>query len=252
MGWRRARFKDADVWVEVDGGGQPAARGGRVPMRYSDKAGARVYHAGLSRLEVDPGSEIVELPDGQAADAPKAKASRGSGFGKAGTRTASQAAAAAADAERRIGEVGDDSAVAFTDGSCKGNPGPAGSGVFLRLPDGRVAEWARSLGRATNNIAELTAIEMALQLLDEADVPPDAPVAVFSDSSYARGVLTQGWKAKANQELIRGLRAHLAARPGVELHWVAGHVGVAGNERADQLANVGVTGRDEKRWVDAS
>src|SRR5690606_34490022 len=113
---------------------------------------------------------------------------------------------------------------------------------------GRRAEAARALGTATNNIAELTAVGIALDLLDEAGVPPDAPVAVLCDSQYTLGVLALGWKAKANAALIAELRQRLAARPGVELHWVAGHVGTGGNEAADRLANEGVAGRSFVRW----
>ncbi|MCA9494938.1 MAG: reverse transcriptase-like protein, partial [Myxococcales bacterium] len=131
----------------------------------------------------------------------------------------------------------------FTDGACKGNPGPAGSGAVVELPDGRRAEAARSLGRATNNVAELTAIGMAIDLLETAEIAPISPVVIYTDSSYAEGVLKKGWKAKANTEIILELRQRLRARSGTRLEWVAGHVGVAGNERADELANAGVSGR---------
>lgn len=251
MGWRKARFKDADVWIEVNAQGEPVVSGGRVPMRYSAAEGAKIYRAAASRVQVKPSAPVEALPDGVSADATKgAKSARGngSGFGKAGTRSKAQAAAALASAKQQLAELPEGTIRAFTDGACKGNPGPAGSGAVIELPDGRRGEWARALGRATNNIAELTAIEMALELLDDADIPPSAPVALFSDSSYARGVLTQGWKAKANQELIRQIKEKLAARPGVVLHWVAGHVGIPGNERADELANLGVLGRDTRAW----
>jgi ribonuclease HI len=108
-----------------------------------------------------------------------------------------------------------------------------------------------ALGQATNNVGELAAIGLALELLDEAGVPPEHPVAAYSDSSYARGVLTQGWKAKANQARIAQIREALKARPGLALHWVAGHVGIDGNERADQLANMGAAGITTRRRVDA-
>ncbi|MFK7926909.1 MAG: ribonuclease HI [Myxococcota bacterium] len=139
--------------------------------------------------------------------------------------------------------------MAYTDGSCRGNPGPAGSGAVLELPDGRRAEASRSLGRATNNVGELTAVGIVLELLDEAGVSADAPVAILTDSDYSHGVLSRGWKAKANAELIKELRSQLSARPGVTLHWVAGHAGIAGNERADQLANAGVDGLTAVRWI---
>ncbi len=254
MSWMKATFKDGEVWAKVTSGGALDVQGGRVAIRYSDKPGAKVYRGGVSRVTLVAGSPVIDLDEGVSADAAKKRGKgkgKGSGFGKAGTRTKAQAAAAMADAKQRLEALSDDTAVAFTDGGCKGNPGPAGSGVRVELPDGRVAEASRSLGRATNNIAELTAIDMALELLDEAGVAPEAPVVVFSDSSYARGVLTQGWKAKANRELILGLRERLKARPGVSLQWVAGHAGIAGNERADALATAGVGGTTDVRWADA-
>jgi ribonuclease HI len=170
------------------------------------------------------------------------RASRPSGFGSAGSRTAAQAAAAAADARQRIAGLPPESIVAYTDGACRGNPGSAGSGAVVELPDGRTFEASQALGMGTNNIAELTAVGLALDLLDAAGVPPDAPAVVHTDSKYADGVLCRGWKAKANTELVAALRTRLAARPGVRLQWLAGHVGIAGNERADVLANRGVDG----------
>lgn len=247
MSWKRAGFKGQRVWARVGDDGALLVRDGRVDVRYSDKEGATIYQAGASRVAVEDGA-ARSLPDGTAADAtpkekkPGAPASRGSGFGKAGTRTKTQAAAAAAHANQRIDQLPDGTVLCFTDGACKGNPGPAGSGVLLRLPDGRHAEASRSLGRATNNVAELTAIEMALDLLEQAGVDGSTPTAIFTDSSYAEGVLAKGWKAKANTELVTRVKARLKARTGARLHWVAGHVGIDGNERADVLANRGVDG----------
>jgi ribonuclease HI len=88
-------------------------------------------------------------------------------------------------------------------------------------------------------VGELSAVGLALDLLDEADVRPDVQVELMTDSKYANGVLALGWKAKANLELVTALRARLKRRP-VRIHWVAGHVGIPENERADELANEGV------------
>jgi ribonuclease HI len=256
MGWRRGEFGGKPVWVSVDDAGKPRVLGGRVPIRYAPTEGARIYRGSVGLIDLHPSGEIEELPTGIAADKAEAAAKaeratkRGSGFGSAGTRTAGQAAMAAEAARELITGLPPETVVVFTDGSCKGNPGPAGSGAVMELPDGRRGEWARSLGRGTNNVAELTAIEMALDMLDRAEVAPEAPVSIFTDSGYAHGVLCKAWKAKANVALITNLRARLKLRPGVTIRWIAGHVGVAGNERADALANRGVEGRTEVLWTE--
>jgi ribonuclease HI len=245
MPWARANFKDGQVWAEVDDTGALAVRSGRVAVRYTDKAGAKEYSAGSAGVTLVAGGPAKDLPP---AGEGGGSASKGSGFGSAKTRTEAQERAAQTDVKARLAALPAGTAVAYTDGGCRGNPGPAGSGVRLELPDGRVGEACRSLGRGTNNIAELTAIDMALDLLDEAAWPAASPVVILSDSSYARGVLTQGWKAKANVELIAGLRLRLRARSGARLEWVAGHAGVPGNERADALATAGVGGSTQQRW----
>jgi ribonuclease HI len=250
MPWKPADFKGSRVWIEVDAAGAPRLVGGRVPMRYSDRPGSKTYNAAASNVRVDASAPAVDLDPAASAPASSSSAPKGSGFGKAGTRTDAQKGMAAEAARALIADLGDAVAIAYTDGSCRGNPGPAGSGVRLEMPGGRVAEACASLGRATNNVAELSAIGMALDLLDEAGWPSGAPAAVLTDSGYSHGVLCRGWKAKANTELIQALRARLAERPGVAVHWVAGHVGIPGNERADELANAGVDGLSRKRWIE--
>ena len=245
MPWKEALFKGKKVWVEVSDAGAPVAVGGRTPMRYSDKEGATIYGAGVANVAIGAG-EARELPAGKSADDSGKGASgggrasgRGSGFGKAGTRTATQAAAANAAAKDLVQTFRSDAAVCFTDGACKGNPGPAGAGAVVRLPDGTLLERAQACGIATNNVGELTAIDVALDLLDEAGFHPGAPVEILTDSKYSHGVLALGWKAKANQNLIAGIKDRLEKRK-VRLHWIAGHVGIPENERADALANEGV------------
>jgi len=252
VGWQRAEFKGKKVWVEVDASGQLKVQGGRVPMRYSAKPGSKIYNAGQRNVNLDASAPIEDLEAGVSADKAGTKGGRkgrGSGFGSAGSRSQAQKRAAAEAARDLLASLPEGTHVAYTDGACRGNPGPAGSGVLLELADGRRAEASRSLGRATNNVGELTAIGIALELLDQAEVPADAPVVVLTDSGYSHGVLVRGWKAKANAELIKGLRAHLKQRPGVEIHWVAGHVGVPGNEKADALANKGVDGISDVCWA---
>lgn len=253
MAWAKATFKDKDVWVEVDASGRLKVEGGRVPIRYSANAGAKIYRGSGSGVSL-VGLPAEELPEGTAAvegaapaAAPIKPASRGSGFGKAGERSEAQTAAAARDARSRLASLPLGTIVAFTDGACTGNPGPAGSGMVLRFPDGRSVERFKALGRATNNIGELSAIALALDCLDEEAVPNDSKVAIFTDSEYSRGVLSMGWKAKANQELIAGILVKMKRRTGLSLHWVAGHAGVADNERADVLARKGVEASQKMR-----
>jgi len=242
MPWVSVQFKGKEVWAEVDDAGHAIVAGGMRKVRYSQAAGAKVYTASAANIQAT-GAAPISLPDAAEADAPAkpgTSASRGSGFGKAGTRTAAQSLAAAGDAKTRINALSPEVVRAFTDGACSGNPGPAGSGCVVKLPDGRVIERHRALGEGTNNIAELVAIGMALEVLRDEGLDRQTPVAVFSDSSYCRGVLSQGWKAKANGVLIRKLKEAMAEWPHAELHWVAGHVGIAENERADALARKGV------------
>ncbi len=133
-----------------------------------------------------------------------------------------------------------DTVMVWTDGACSGNPGPMGIGV-VALADGRREERSEYLGTGTNNIAELVAIERGVELADR--LAPGRPVALHSDSGYAIGVLSKGWKAKANQDLVRRLRAMLGSRPHVSLVKVAGHAGVVENERCDELARRAVATR---------
>lgn len=240
MKWVEADFKGRTVWAAVHDAGNLQIEGGRVPIRYSDKPGAKVYRAGQANI-TRKNEPPVDLDDGVSADASPSKSKRkgASGFGSAGKRTQAQAAAALESAARLLQSFDPRSAVCFTDGACKGNPGPAGSGAVVKLPDGQVLERSSALGVATNNVGELSAIGLALDLLDEASFAETQKAEICTDSKYVFGLLELGWKAKSNQELVATLRDRIAQRK-VQLHWVAGHVGITENERADALANEGV------------
>lgn len=207
-----------------------------MEIRYK-RTDARAYRAAVANLSPVPGAK--PLPDDACVDgefvatAAAAKKSAGRKKGGSAAKTAGHAAAAVVHAA--------DTWVAYTDGACSGNPGPAGSGAVLIRPGGRMSEGYEFLGTGTNNIAELTAIAIAARA-----VPKDAPlVVIHTDSKYAIGVLSQGWKAKANGELIARIKTELAGRR-LKLVYVPGHSGVPLNERADELAREAIrTGKSQ-------
>ena len=135
--------------------------------------------------------------------------------------------------------------VIYTDGACKGNPGPGGWGAWMRW-GGHEKDLFGGDPATTNNRMELTAVIEALSALKRR-----SPVAVYTDSEYVKNGITQwirGWKSRGwltadkkpvkNIDLWQRLDA-LVASHDVEWHWVRGHTGDPGNERADALANRG-------------
>jgi len=140
--------------------------------------------------------------------------------------------------------------VIYTDGACKGNPGPGGWGVYLQS-DGHEKELWGGERSTTNNRMELTAVIEALAALKR-----PCRVSLYLDSEYVRKGITEwihGWKKKGwvtaakqpvkNAELWQRLDQLVHAGPHqIEWHWVKGHAGDPGNERADALANRGVPG----------
>jgi ribonuclease HI len=235
------RFKDAEVLARCDDAGELVAPGGRVEIRYRPQDG-RAYHAAVRNLEplatpeLLPDSACAEVKDPPAAGSAKKNGSKpGSKYGARPTKTA-----------QVVGPAPENALLAYTDGACSGNPGPCGAGVVL-IDGKQRRELSEYLGEGTNNIAELTAIELALRV-----APPERPLRVHTDSQYAIGVLTKGWKAKANQELIAKLRALVVAHSQLELVYVPGHSGVLLNERADVLAVQAVQARASSGWIDIS
>ena len=121
--------------------------------------------------------------------------------------------------------------LAFTDGACSGNPGPAGIGIVLVAGSHR-KEIAEFIGDATSNIAELSAIVRALETIRDRT----RHVIVHSDSEYAIGALSKGWKIRANKQLVEQARELAATFTHLRFEWVPGHAGINENERCDELA----------------
>jgi len=134
----------------------------------------------------------------------------------------------------------------YTDGACRGNPGPGGWAVLLTQGEHeRVISGAEAL--TTNNRMELTAVIRALEALKR-----PVRASLYTDSEYVRrGVRewlpqwkARGWRTAArtpvkNRDLWEQLD-RLAAGHDIDWHWVRGHAGNAGNERVDRLANAAI------------
>jgi ribonuclease HI len=134
----------------------------------------------------------------------------------------------------------------YSDGACRGNPGPGGWGALLRF-NGQEKELWGGEADTTNNRMELMAAIRALEALKR-----PSRVKLYTDSTYVmKGITTwihswkrKGWrtadkKAVKNEDLWRELD-ELRSKHEVEWHWVKGHAGHPENERADQLANRGI------------
>ncbi len=139
-----------------------------------------------------------------------------------------------------------DAVIIYTDGACRGNPGPGGWGVILNYK-GKIKELYGAEKHTTNNRMELMA---AIQALESLNRP--CSVQLNSDSSYVlKGIndwmpnwKKRGWKTAAktpvkNEDLWRRLDSAIVKHK-VEWKWVKGHSGDTGNDRADALANLGI------------
>ena len=139
------------------------------------------------------------------------------------------------------------SIIVFTDGAALGNPGPGGWGAIMVTPSAEVTELGGGVAHTTNNQMELTAVIEALAHVRRAATP----VELFTDSTYVIRGITQwihGWRkrgwttAEGGAVLNRDLWERLAplveqyGRGGIVWHYVRGHTGIPGNERADEIA----------------
>ncbi len=136
--------------------------------------------------------------------------------------------------------------VIYTDGACSGNPGPGGWGLILRW-QGHEKELCGGEQETTNNRMELMAAIQGIESLKRA-----SSVDLYTDSTYVRDGITKwihgwkrnGWRTSAkkpvkNEDLWKRLDLALSGHD-IEWHWVKGHAGDPGNERADALARQGI------------
>lgn len=144
--------------------------------------------------------------------------------------------------------MSDDVVEVYSDGACRGNPGPGGWGVLLRSRGMEKELWGGEAD-TTNNRMELTAVIRALEALKR-----PSRVRLYTDSQYVQKGISQwigqwkrrGWRT-AERKPVKNIDLwqrldELAAVHEVEWHWVRGHAGHVENERADRLANKGIPG----------
>ena len=192
------RFKKNKVWLAVDNGGRALEKDGKVLIKYQLDQPHEYWVLTKNIRSVDADPMETETPEKTA----------------------------------RMAQAGGQKEICvFTDGASSGNPGPSGIGVVLRFGE-HEKEISEYIGVATNNVAELKAIQTGLSALKNRNLP----VRIFTDSSYAYGVLVLGWKVKANKEIVQSIKKTMKRFKNLEIVKVRAHAGDKGNERADFLA----------------
>lgn len=186
-----------------------------------------------------------------------------SGFGSAGKRTAVQRLEAKRIYENLMREL-PNSILIFTDGASKYNPGRAGCGTCIMVSTHlyknatglrRMDEWEgrQSLGIASNNVAELSALNVALHIITnrlrcQVDWEKVQSIEIFSDSRYAVNAVNRIHSGVANRELIDKVIGKMAECSRdicrTNLQWIPAHCGLKGNERADFLCNEAIRESD--------
>jgi len=210
--WKRMSFKGNKVWAAVDENGAFIERNAKIQIKYNL---AQNYNYRVKKENLRPENEAVKKGAGKASKSGKKK--------KNGKQ-------AEPDGDEPI-EINENHITIFTDGASSGNPGPAGIGIYMKYRD-KEKEHSESIGRATNNVAELTAIKRALEMIKRTDIP----VRLYTDSGYCQGVLIKGWKARENRDLILQIKKVIGKFQDLKIRKVKGHAGIEENETADRLA----------------
>lgn len=145
----------------------------------------------------------------------------------------------------------EDNIIIFTDGASKGNPGPGAYGAVIVLPEGKVVELGGAEKHTTNNRMELSGALHALKEVSKNMVV----ITIYTDSKYLINGMTawvygwqkNGWMTKEKKEVLNKdlweKLAKLAMGKKIKWHYVGGHVGIAGNERCDEIADALATGQ---------
>jgi ribonuclease HI len=216
INWKRMVFKKNKVWLATDKDQKPITKNGKVLIKYQLD---QDYEYWILPKNIKPTDSLQQTEKTEKGEKSTRKSS------------AQKDIKTKSDTQFLADTSCDDAINIYTDGASAGNPGPAGIGVVLRFGK-HEKEISRYIGITTNNMAELEAIRSGLMAVKNSNIP----VRVFTDSRYAFGVLTKGWKAKKNQDIIESIKKILSKFNDLKFINVKGHVGIEGNERADFLA----------------
>jgi ribonuclease HI len=212
--WKRMRFKNNKVWLAVDPAGEPIVQNDKMLIKYQLDQDYQYW--------VNP--EAIRPLDSPATD-PSEKQNKPSQDSAQKQKNQSPKTASKTNSD-------DKNAICiFTDGASSGNPGPSGIGVVMRYGKHQ-KEISEFIGTATNNIAELKAIEIGLNAVKNKDLP----VKLYTDSNYAYGILALGWKEKKNKDIVASIKKIISKFKNLTFIKVKGHAGDEDNERADFLA----------------
>jgi ribonuclease HI len=212
--WQRMWFKTNKVWMAVDSKGAPLTQDGKVLIKYQLK---QDYEYWVKKSNVAP----IDARPGKSPSRDK----------RENRKKRSAENDSADDGATWDAAAYSDKICIFTDGASAGNPGPAGIGVLLRYGE-HEKEISEFIGFATNNIAELKAIQAGLAAVKNTA----KPVRLFTDSEYAYGLLMLNWKARKNQQIVTAIKESMARFKDLKIVKVRGHAGHPANERADHLA----------------
>jgi len=219
--WKRMRFKQHKVWVAITPEGHLVEKSGKVLIKYQIDQEYEYWVHKSSIKPIDSDHSEVEL---SKETKPKQKPQK---------RTSDLSVHEFEEMEKSNSPH---TVRIYTDGASSGNPGPSGIGVFMCFGDSE-KEISKYIGEATNNIAEIEAIRTGLFVMKVTHLP----VRIYTDSSYAIGVLTKGWRVKKNEDLIEETRALMSTFKDLKLVKVKGHTGITGKERANKLATNAVS-----------
>ncbi|XP_045214175.1 uncharacterized protein LOC123564567 [Mercenaria mercenaria] len=144
-------------------------------------------------------------------------------------------------------DVDNRTAVAFTDGSCRGNPGPCGAGACILLPNTELVELKQPVSKLSSIlVGEMVAIKIKLKtILEECKRLQIKKLKIFSHSQSAIGIINLGWENKTHKflssEILQLWKDLEMAGVDIHLDWTLGHAGISGNETADRLAKEAAT-----------